>query len=240
MVERCKFDLMKTHKKEDFTIEGSVALLKAFVEESGLNSDKVDLTDNEHPYLTSLSGERNGLDQSCMKFKKHFILPQDWNEALEYVKLYFQPEFKVGDWVTVTWKPDHYWITDKDPITFQVKGGAPFYATQESGIGGTHGLRDCKLRKATPSEIEAAQPKEKIVSVGGKFDVKITKEGIFHGSDGITGFVRDMLSEMTCLDFANFNADIKEITFSRTGCQHVETTLSDWRKVWGEYKAQLS
>lgn len=78
--------------------------------------------------------------------------------------------------------------------------------------------------------------KEEIVSVGGQFNVKITKEGIFHGGDNITEFVKKLVHNFILgQTFGGFEAKVKEVEFEKTGCQTKPTKLSDWKKVWEKY-----
>lgn len=78
--------------KQDFNIEGSVALKRAFVEECGLPLFPGHSIFDEGSYITSWP-DGGGL-QGCIQKRRsslHLILPQDWNEALEYVKSYYKP-----------------------------------------------------------------------------------------------------------------------------------------------------
>jgi len=85
--------------KQDFTIEGSIALKKAFVEEGGFKV--LDETTINFAWLTSIPGEKYKLQGETGKCSQNFILPQDWDKALKYVKNYWEEEFKVGDYVYV-------------------------------------------------------------------------------------------------------------------------------------------
>ena len=97
----------ETMKKEDFTIEGSEALKKAFVEESGL-TDNYLTPWNTSAYMCARAGGQKGFDAVLLKGStrpNHFVLPQDWDKALQYVKEFFEePKYKVGDWVISTQK----------------------------------------------------------------------------------------------------------------------------------------
>lgn len=149
-------------KKQDFTIEGSEALKKAFVEESGMDISQID-------YLEMLTNSKikDKAITSRMTHEKEgmrFILPQQYNEALEYVKNFWEeekPEFKVGDWVRRTW-------TDGDIDLFQITGiesqkyrhALPYFrngsaltlSTSETSIKDNR----YKDRHATPEEIKEA------------------------------------------------------------------------------------
>lgn len=85
-------------EKQNFSIEGTVALKKAFVEELNLTtSSKGSIT-----YWTYLT---NGLGAHLCGVNKerdiHFKLPQQWDEAVIYAKEFFrkEPEFKSGDYI---------------------------------------------------------------------------------------------------------------------------------------------
>ena len=36
--------------------------------------------------------------------------------------------------------------------------------------------------------------------------------------------------------FGNYKAKFKDIIWESTGCQNVETKLSDWKKIWETYQ----
>ena len=76
---------------------------------------------------------------------------------------------------------------------------------------------------------------EKTISVGGKFNVVVRNKEIWHKSDNITTFVKSLCDSFKGThNAANYTYDVKEVVFSRTGCQNVETKLSDWLKVLKE------
>ena len=73
----------------------------------------------------------------------------------------------------------------------------------------------------------------------GGFELKVQRDGVYHKSENITAFVRDMMSKYTTLDATNvnlggYNAAIDDITFKATGCENHKTTLSQWKNVWSE------
>lgn len=93
--------------KRDFTIEGSEALKKAFVEESGLNNSDIFW----NLFLTPSNVKEKALTCTAYKQYIHFILPSQWDEAIKYVKEYFtepQEEIAIGDWVTIL-KSEENW-----------------------------------------------------------------------------------------------------------------------------------
>lgn len=153
-------------KKQDFTIEGSIPLKEAFVKESGLKNSSI----NWDEYLTSSSSAKNALTSVIKKFDKHFKLPQQWDEALEYVKDYFteEPEFKVGAFITfikatenseVDHVGDVLQITNIRDDSFHEKW---IYHTGNSFSGGAFKLNSYKssIRRATEEEILTHLQKE--------------------------------------------------------------------------------
>lgn len=93
-----------------------------------------------------------------------------------------------------------------------------------------------KLEKATKEEYEKSL--EKTISVGGKFDVVIRDGKIWHKSNDITQFVVQMMANLypgVVKKYDKYTVIIEDITFSKTGCQNVETKLSDWKKVYNEW-----
>lgn len=79
--------------------------------------------------------------------------------------------------------------------------------------------------------------KEKMVSVGGKFHVTIKDNKIYHATSDITEFVKELVAFFSAVEkFDKYGATVKEVIFSRTGCQYVETTLSDWKQVLEEWE----
>jgi len=90
--------LINKTMKENFSIGGSAALKKAFVEEAGLKL----FGDGSIPnfkYLTSYgySGASHNLQGVDEPSPKHFTLPKDWDAALAYVKDFYTPEKKVTE-----------------------------------------------------------------------------------------------------------------------------------------------
>jgi hypothetical protein len=82
--------------KQPFTIEGSVALKKALLEETGipLNCEEA----LNFPYLTVHKQGRE-LEATSDKSYTHYQLPQDWGKAVAAVKDFFAEErFEKGKW----------------------------------------------------------------------------------------------------------------------------------------------
>lgn len=221
-------------KKEDFTIEGSTALKKAFVEDSGCMLEPVssmvnNLTSSvtDERWLTVVAGEHMA--------PKHFILPDQYNEALEYVKGFWEEEeqYEEGQLIVITDKADKHFgkivtiseiLYNNVGIVYELDGE---YWEQDSG----------KFRKATPEEIEQAQTKN--ISVSGAIDVRVNADGIFYNTFGITGYLTEMMKwyeELTSPGkrFAGLPYKVKDIIFLEGDGK--ETKLSDWQKVWEQYE----
>jgi hypothetical protein len=171
--------------KQEFTIEGCEALRKAFVEECGIKTRSDTTISNQYSYLYPTVD--NILQGHNIKADIHFILPQDWTKALEYVKEYFkeEPTFKVGQWIYRQWK-----FKDSDIDIFQIKG---IYETQyditdsyyrngkliQNGTGKCF-IEDDKFtdRLATPEEIKSVQTKTLVLG-DKKIKVEISRGEIW-------------------------------------------------------------
>jgi len=88
---------------------------------------------------------------------------------------------------------------------------------------------------------EPEKPKEEIISMG-SFNLKVTKEGIFHKSENIKEFVKYISSVTHSINFGfsskvySYDLIVKDIVLSKTGCENTETTVSQWLKVWNKYQ----
>jgi hypothetical protein len=85
---------------------------------------------------------------------------------------------------------------------------------------------------------EIASVQEQKISMG-EFNLLIKPTGIFHNNDNITNFVEELYRTYgvaTTRFFGSYAAVVKDITFSRTGCESSETKLTDWIKVWNIYQ----
>lgn len=81
---------------------------------------------------------------------------------------------------------------------------------------------------------------EEVYNMGG-FNLTIKPEGIFHKNENITKFVKEMIEKFTStsfqfFSFGGYQANAKEILFSKTGCESSETRLSQWKAVYEIYK----
>jgi hypothetical protein len=79
------------------------------------------------------------------------------------------------------------------------------------------------------------ESKEVTVSMG-EFNLTVKPNGIFHKNEDITTFVKELVECYTKPFLVNYGASIKDITFSRTGCESSETKLTDWINVWNTYR----
>ena len=83
--------------------------------------------------------------------------------------------------------------------------------------------------------------KEVVIRMGNSFDLTIKDGQVWHKSDNITDFVTRMMVDFSTertLKFGGYNLCIKDITFKYTGCQNVETKLSEWIAVYNELQKQ--
>ena len=183
----------------------------------------------------------------CPKHKTSGV-PTEIVETWEPV---YEEEFKVGDYLIAERAGGWSYSPENDGCLIEVTrlGTSCFNGKDVQSISGTvqnprigrhTSFRDIPVtdnegknvfRKATPQEIEEGL--RKTISVGGKFDVTIKNGCVYHKSDDITYFVKDLVSfgEGT-RSFGNFKAGIEDITFSFTGCEKQQTKLSDWRVVY--------
>lgn len=90
---------------------------------------------------------------------------------------------------------------------------------------------------------EPEKPKEELISIG-SFNLKVTKEGIFHKYENITSYVNHINNFFKLDNFGfstnkgdkNWTFIVKDIVLSKTGCESSETTVSQWLKVWDKYQ----
>ena len=157
----------------------------------------------------------------------------DWLKKAGVLELWFEKvykeEYKVGDYVSF------YSELNKKTYTSKIKEWtSSSYCTLENGLEPFKHL----LRKATQEEIKASQ--QKVIFVGGKFDVTLKDGKIYHKSDDITQFVELLIKSNNIVGtssiYGKFSATISDIVFSKTGCQNVETRLSDWAEVYKQFQ----
>jgi hypothetical protein len=90
---------------EMFTVGGSPALQKAFAEEVGVEINRG--YNVNYRYLCP-DDFTSGFDQVMAKCLIHFDLPQDWHEAVSYVKRYFGKTNQVEFINPVVLEVSHY------------------------------------------------------------------------------------------------------------------------------------
>lgn len=78
-----------------YTIEGSIALKEAFIKEVGFKTLS-DETHSKYNYLAAFDKGKKIFSGENAKRNIHFILPQDWDNAVKYVKeLYEEPSISL-------------------------------------------------------------------------------------------------------------------------------------------------
>lgn len=75
----------------------------------------------------------------------------------------------------------------------------------------------------------------KTVLMGHTFELSVTNDGIFHNSENITKFVKQLVNYFSLSSIAGYEIGISNIVFNRTGCEKVHTTLSEWKNVLEAY-----
>lgn len=111
------------------------------------------------------------------------------------------------------------------------------------GYNFKHGSWACeRIKKAGVLDLwfePVYKSNEEVFSMG-SFNLTIKDKKVYHNTENITSFVKDLvetLDERSHKPYAMYyKAIIKDITFSKTGCEHNETKLSDWIKVYNKIK----
>ncbi len=149
----------------EFIIEGSKHLVKAFLEETGLFNELKEVNFNSLEVKVCINKENKNsftwwvVNDSC---DNNYILPQDWNLGLNFVKeLQNKTKFKIGDWVYWENICDSYGIFKygEDNInadnkwykcseSYSILDGR-LYCEKNSKIE----LKFCKMRLATDEEL---------------------------------------------------------------------------------------
>ena len=98
------------------------------------------------------------------------------------------------------------------------------------------GLLDIWFEKVYEEE-----KKEEIVSMNGKFDLKVTKEGIFHGNnEDITDYVKSVVDWIKSIPVKfgkyDFFINANKLEFIKTGCVLGVSTPDQWENVWNVYQ----
>ena len=172
------------------------------------NYDEQTILKNDEAFKTLFVGriERNPIYNSGTKAKIfQYNLPQDWSKALDFMKENMdrwlkiqeenkEPEFKIGDIVTIKLKPKNwdsgaggqYPLDYKKPVTFPFTGKIENIVTDwktSYNISGYGFSSDAKIEPATPQEIEEYNNKPKIfkmTSTSGDFELEVSKKGIYY------------------------------------------------------------
>lgn len=76
------------------------------------------------------------------------------------------------------------------------------------------------------------EEQEQIVSVGGKFDVTVKGNKVFHKTSDITEFVTELMKLKRTNTVGGFGYGVEDVSFAWTGCEKQQTKLSDWEKVY--------
>jgi len=141
-------------KKQDFSIEGSKALKVAFVEECKLKVYSR-TTINGNCSLTSEGMPTRMVQGTGSNRNRHFVLPQQWEEAVKYVNDFYKPEvvkpvIKIGDYVVVVKNESHGFKVGTIAVIYRISD----YCYLEAGaLKYVH--KEYELRLATPAEIKA-------------------------------------------------------------------------------------
>jgi hypothetical protein len=240
-----------TMKKQTFCITGETPLLKAMEEvlngigyKSGIYSflKGTEFTEDIYDVYLSTDCRKVSDKESYIRlyagnvskptdFDVQFNLPEQWNECIEFCKqqleLWDDPEFKVGDWV-VGWHVDCIDYRTKAWEIGKIDGG---YVNVKDTDHNT-GIK--QIRHATPEEIEAAKTKNFKV---GNFEITVKNGKAYHKNDDITRFVVELVEALyRPLTFSAYTASVKDVIFSKTGCENSESKLSEWKQVYDELK----
>ena len=89
---------LKQKQMKPFTISGSPALKKAFCEEAGLGIESYNGSLDYIGYYNKQHNNNVYFSPSMSKGSNHFHLPDNYQEALEFVKGFKEPEFEEGKW----------------------------------------------------------------------------------------------------------------------------------------------
>lgn len=90
---------IKSNMKQEFTVEGSDILTEAFKKQ--LISEGITESICISQYITPSREEKMMFTGSQTKRSIHYILPQQWEEALHAFRDYYKEEYEIGDWVYV-------------------------------------------------------------------------------------------------------------------------------------------
>ena len=142
--------------KKPFAITGSVALKEAFVKEAGLSFYTNDSA--KYKWIIPCENPENinemqGIGTLPYNNSIAFSLPQQYEEAIEYVKTYWKEEFNVGDWIWNSEEGEVFQIEEINESKDACRGNGRdscYYTLY------TDSSKEYWSRKATPEEIKSA------------------------------------------------------------------------------------
>ena len=148
----------ETMKKQPFAITGSTVLKEAFIKEAKLSVYNED-TINYYYLIPDKNKKNSVIGAGCNSDKIEFVLPKDYEAAMNYVKEYWkEEEFKAGDWLVYCEK------APKDCAIISINLGGCYKfnglaVVNEKGksipLKGICDITNC-FRKATEEEIKKA------------------------------------------------------------------------------------
>ena len=79
---------------------------------------------------------------------------------------------------------------------------------------------------------------EKVIKMGDAFALRVNSEGIFHGTENITDYVKSIYewSNTIPTKFGKYDFKVESIILSKTGCESKATLVREWVDVWKEYQ----
>jgi hypothetical protein len=79
---------------------------------------------------------------------------------------------------------------------------------------------------------------EKVIKMGDAFALKVNSEGIFHGTENITDYVKSIYewNKTIPTKFGKYDFEVDFIGLSKTGCENKNTSVDEWINVWREYQ----
>lgn len=165
-----------------------------------------------------------------------------WLKEAGVLDLWFEPvyvnEFNVNDWVVIT--KSGYGTNSSDiglvckivSIDKNKKNNYDVEIDRDKIGNFDRFLGSNALRKATEEEIEKAN--QKVFKVG-NFGIIVRNKQAYHKNDNITQFVNELIDKFSLKSNAGgYTFIVKDIIFSKTGCENTESKLSEWVKVYNE------
>jgi hypothetical protein len=75
---------------------------------------------------------------------------------------------------------------------------------------------------------------EIIYMANGGFQLTIEDGKVFHRDEDISKFVKELVEYFQLPEFGKHTCNIKNLTFSNTGCENIETNLEEWKKIYSK------